>query len=338
MSRNLLALALVAGTTASAVASTVNFTTIASVTFNNKGSIDAQGDVDNARDTWVVPAGSGGSVTSVRVQGSLTLNQTGTFASEARVRMSPGGGSSFTAFNVQGTTTGSYLGTISVDRSVAVTAFSLAEGGTVDFEWFESFQDGTAGLPESTWDTVTYSFGGAVIQNGNFSLGSTPADGVTRSTAGTNVSGGLDFYTITIPHGVTNLSHYLNIKTSQPAGGAAYDSELAIYDAAGNKIAEDDDGAMGTGFYSMLSFGAADPLADSVDTSNTGPGENGASLPAGTYTIVVGGFNTVFGSTIGGITAGAAAGPYSLDVTYVPAPGAVALMGLAGLVAGRRRR
>jgi hypothetical protein len=105
-----------------------------------------------------------------------------------------------------------------------------------------------------------------------------------------------------------------------------------------NKIAEDDDGAIGTGLYSMLSFGDADPLADAVDPSNTGPGGSGASLAAGTYTIVVGGYNTAFGATIGSITAGAAAGAYSLDVTYVPAPGAVALMGLAGLVAGRRRR
>lgn len=338
MSKNLLALALVAGTAASAVASTVNFTTIASVTFNNKGSIDAQGDVDNARDTWVVPAGSGGSITSVRVQGSLTLNQSGTYANEARVRMSAGAGSSFTAFNVQGTTTGAYSGTIAVDRSVNVTPFSLAGGGTVNFEWFESFQDGTAGLPESTWDTVTYSFGGSVIQNGNFNLGSAPIDGVTRSTAGSNVSGGLDFYTITIPNGVTHISQWLNIKTSQPVGAAAYDSEIALYDASGNKIAEDDDGAMGTGFYSMLSFGAADPLGDSSDPANTAPGESGSFLAPGTYTIVVGGYNTTFGATIGSITAGAASGTYSLDVTYVPAPGAVALMGLAGLVAGRRRR
>ena len=102
-------------------------------------------------------------------------------------------------------------------------------------------------------------------------------------------------------------------------------------------FADDDDGAIGAGFYSMLSFGDADPLGDAADPSNTAPGANG-SLAAGTYTIVVGGFNTVFGATIGSITAGAASGAYSLDVTYVPAPGAVALMGLAGLVAGRRRR
>ena len=334
MSKNLLALALIAGTTASAVASTVNFTSIASVTFNNKRSMEGVGNAANDRDTWVSP--TGGTITSVRVQGSLTNVLAGNWASEARVRISAGAGNSFTAFNALGSSTQTFSGTIPVDRANTVTAFSLAAGGTVNFEWFESFNDGPGA--DAVWDTVTYDFGGAVIQNGNFTLGAAAADGVTRSTAGSNVSGGLDFYTITIPYGVTDLSHYLNIKTSQPAGAASYDSELAIYDAAGNRVADDDDGATGAGFYSMLSFGAADPLGDSIDPNNTGPGESGASLAAGTYTIVVGGFNTVFGATIGSITAGAAAGAYSLDVTYVPAPGAVALMGLAGLVAGRRRR
>jgi hypothetical protein len=334
MSKNLLALALIAGTTASAVASTVNFTTIASVTFNNKRSMEGVGNAANDRDTWVSPAG--GTITGVRVQGSLTNVIDGNWASEARVRISAGAGNSFTTFNALGSTVSAFSGTVAVDRSNTVTPFSLAAGGTVNFEWFESFSDGAGA--DAVWDTVTYDFGGAVIQNGNFTLGAAAADGVTRSTAGSNVSGGLDFYTITIPYGVTNLSHYLNIKTSQPVGAAFYDSELAIYDAAGNRIADDDDGAMGAGLYSMLSFGDADPLADAADPSNTGPGESGASLAAGTYTIVVGGYDTAFGATIGSITAGAAAGAYSLDVTYVPAPGAVALMGLAGLVAGRRRR
>lgn len=330
MSKNLLALALIAGTAASAVASTVSFTTIASVTFNNKRSMEAQGNAANDVDSWVSPAG--GTITAVRVQGSLTRNIAGTYASEARVRLTPGSGQSFTPFAVQGSTTGSYSGTLAVDRSVTVTAFPLAAGGTVNFEWYESYNDGAGA--DSTWDTVTYSFGGAVLQNGNFNLGSAAFDGVTRSTAGSNVANGLDFYTITIPYGVTDLAHYLNIKTSQPTGAASYDSELAIYDAAGNKIAENDDG--GAGLYSMLSFGAADPLATGGDFNTAGA--SGATLAAGTYTIVVGGYNTSFGDTIGNISAGAAAGAYSLDVTYVPAPGAVALMGLAGLVAGRRRR
>ena len=332
-------LALIAGTS-SAMASTVNFVTAASVTFANKASIDAQGDVDNARASFV--SATGGAVSAVRVTGSLTRNIAGTFASEARVRFTAGAGNAFAATNVQATTLGSYTGTIAVGpTAVAVTPFTLAAGGSVDVEWFESVQDGGANLPESTWDTVTYEFGAATLVNGNFNLGSAVGNGVTVSTAGSNVAGGLDFYTITIPYGVSNLADYLNIKTSQPAGAALYDSELAIFDSAGNKIAEDDDGVIGTGaagFYSMLSFGAADPLAEAGATDNTNPGESGASLAAGTYTIVVGGFNTTFGATISSITPGAAAGAYSLDVTYVPAPASIAFLGLGALVGGRRRR
>jgi uncharacterized protein (TIGR03382 family) len=88
----------------------------------------------------------------------------------------------------------------------------------------------------------------------------------------------------------------------------------------------------------MLSFGAADPLAAPGATADTNPGESGATLPAGTYTIVVGGFNTVFGADINTITAGTAAGAYNLDITYVPAPASIAFLGLGALVGGRRRR
>lgn len=332
-------LALIAGTS-SAMASSVSFVTAASVTFANKASIDAQGDVDNARDSFV--SVSGGAVSSVRVTGSLTRNQAGTFVSEARVRFAPGAGNSFTAFNVQASSVTSYTGTVAVGpTAVAVTPFTLAAGGSVGVEWFESAQDGTANLPESTWNTVTYEFGSAALVNGNFNLGSAVGNGVTVTTAGSNVAGGLDFYTITIPYGVSNLADYLNIKTSTPAGAGLYDSELAIFDSAGNKIAEDDDGVIGTGaagFYSMLSFGGADPLAEAGTTDNTNPGESGATLAAGTYTIVVAGYNTAFGATINAITPGTAAGAYNLDITYVPAPASIAFLGLGALVGGRRRR
>jgi len=323
-----------AGLAASANASTVSSTTLASVTFMNKASIDAAGAVINARDTWVATAG--GSINAVRITGSLTLNQTGTFASEARVRISAGAGQAFTTLaSLQGTAVGSYTGTIAVGpTTIPNTPFTLNNGGTVNFEWFESFQDGTAGLPESTWGTVTYDFLSNVITNGNFASGATVSDGSVISANGSNVAGGLDFYTLTLTDGVLSPGHYLNLQTrAQTGGSTGYDSEIAIYDSLGNLVATDDDGASGTGFFSMLSFGASDP-----NLGDNAPGSAGAILAAGNYTIVVGGFNTIFGATINAITPGAASGTYALDIRTVPTPGAFALIGLAGLAAARRRR
>lgn len=308
-------LALIAGTT-TAMASTSSFTTVGSVTFNGKNSVDVQGDIDNAIDSWVSAAG--GSVSSVRVTGSLTEVNTGTFASEARVRLSAGSGNSFTSFNVQATSLGGFTGTTSIGPvAVAVTPFTLAAGGTLNFEWFESFDD-EANAVDAVWDTVTYEFGGNNIINGNFNLGAANPNGVTSSTFGSNVASGLDFYSISLPFGVSNVGDFLNVETSAGADGStAYDSEIAIYDAAGNFIATDDDGAA-TALFSRLNF-----------TSG---------LASGNYTIVVGGFNTAFGATLSEIIPGTAAGSYSLDVTYVPAPASIAFLGLGALVGGRRRR
>ncbi len=330
--KNVLGLLVVAGLASSTMASVVNTNVVASVTFTNKASIDAQGDTSNAVDSWV--STYGGAITGVRVTGSLTEVNTATFASEARVRLSAGAGSSFTGYNLQATTVGGFTGTIAVGPTVVNQASSLTNGGVVNFEWFESFQDGTADLAESTWNTVTYDFvNGSAIVNGNFALGAVAGNGTPVVASGSNVAGGLDFYTVSFPSGVFNVGDYLSILTRQPAGAAAYDSEIAIYDAAGNLVAEDDDGASGPGFYSRLSFGAADPIL-----GDTAPGFNGLTLANGNYTIVVGGFNTVFGANIGSITAGAAAGAYELVIQTVPTPGSLALLGLGGLAAARRRR
>ncbi|MBY0261700.1 MAG: hypothetical protein K2Q20_05120 [Phycisphaerales bacterium] len=98
--------------------------------------------------------------------------------------------------------------------------------------------------------------------------------------------------------------------------GSSFDTEIGIYDAAGNLIASnDDDGALLT---SLLQF---DPPA----------------VPAaGQYFVFVGGYNTAFGATGFGVTPGTAVGAYQLSI--IPAPGAAALMGLGGFLAARRRR
>lgn len=92
---------------------------------------------------------------------------------------------------------------------------------------------------------------------------------------------------------------------------AVGDSILSLYDSLGNLITQDDDGGIGA-------FSAIEAI-----------------IPAGTYFLVVTGFPD-FGNT----------GSHNQDFVYkltlgvnvVPAPGALALLGLAGLVSRRRRR
>lgn len=114
--------------------------------------------------------------------------------------------------------------------------------------------------------------------------------------------------------------------------GSDFDTELGLYTAAGIRIADDDDaGGSGT---SLLS---------------------GQTLAAGTYYLVVSGYNTGFADGL--VAPGSAAGDYILNVNgspigsgsttsfgvvvysiTIPAPGAAAVLGLGGLIAMRRRR
>lgn len=308
---------------------------IGTASFNGVSSRDAQGSATN--ETGIAVIGSGGNVASVRAFGTLNRVAAGTFASEARVRFSAGTGNAFTAFAYQHSATGAYPsnGVVNFDTTTNVTPFTLNAGGEINFEWFESFQDGTAGQPESTFSPVTYEFRtAATVQNGNFALGSLNDSGAANVTPSGHVSGGLDFFTFSIADAVA-ANGYLNIQTLAGVTGASFDTEVALYDSLGNLIATDDDG--NTGLLSQLSFGALDPNANG-GTDEVVAGFHGLSLPAGSYTIVTGGFNTLFGNTIGSITPGTASGSYQLSVSYVPAPSALGLLGLGGLVAGRRRR
>lgn len=313
----------------SAQASIASYTSLGTASFTSRGSVDAQGDIDNVLDSWIAP--NAGTVNSIRVTGSLTEVATATYASEARVRLSSGAGQSFTAFNVQASTVTSYVGTIAIGpTSINVTPFSLNAGGTVGFEWFESAQDGTAGVAEQIWDNVSYEFISSVVTNGGGALGTLTGNGVTVSTPGAHVSGGLDFYTFTFG-GVNNPGDYLNISMLAGATGGMTDTEMALYDSLGNLVASSDD--EGPGIFSELSYGTADPLA----APDLVAGLHGATLAAGTYTLVTAGYNTAFGSTIGSITPGTNAGTYALGITYVPEPASLVLLACSILAVSRRR-
>lgn len=316
MKKTVAILALLAAAGA-AQASISTFVVAGTATFNGVATREAQGNALN--DTGIaIGLNPGGLVNAVRMTGNMTMGVSGTFASEARVRFTPGAGNTFAPFSVQHSTVGGYTGTIAINRTQAVTAFTLGAGSDINFEWWESFQDDSTGLAESTLD-VTYEFGANTITNGNFNLGSLNGNGSTLVTPGSHVAGGLDFFTFAIADGVDSLGESLNIKMLAGTSGTSMtDPEIGLYDGAGNLVATNDDSI---GLFSQLNF------ADS-------------GLVPGNYTLVTGGFNTVFPTTLGGtFTAGTNAGTYSLEMTYtVPAPGAAALLGLGGLIAGRRRR
>ncbi|MFO0831587.1 MAG: hypothetical protein U0637_07060 [Phycisphaerales bacterium] len=330
----LLAIVAAAGA-ANASTSSTTFSVFGTATFTNVNSMDVQGDIDNVLGSWV-STGSG-TVTAIRVTGSLTEVNTGTYASEARVRFSAGAGSAFSAFNFQASTVGNYTGTLAIGPTqIAVTPFTLTSGGTVNLEWFDSYDD-AANSADSTWNTVTYEFGAGTttVTNGSFALGALNPNGVQVVTNSAHVAGGLDFFTFNLPYAVTSASDYLNIAMQPIAGGTGNmtDTEFALYDAAGNLVATSDD--EGPGLFSELSYGAGDPLA----APDLAPGFNGLALAAGGYTVVTGGYNTAFPATLSGtFTPGTNAGNYQLAIQYVPTPGALALLGMGGLVASRRRR
>ncbi len=79
------------------------------------------------------------------------------------------------------------------------------------------------------------------------------------------------------------------------SGNSRNDTEIALYDAAGNMIATDDDD--GADFASSLSFGAQAPVRPHLNVANPGldfNGRDGASLAAGYYYLAMTTYNTAF--------------------------------------------
>ncbi len=312
----ILALVACAGVASASTSFTPSPTIVDSVTFTNVASVNGLNDGANILGGWG-NTGSG-TVDQIRVTGTLTEVNTGTYANEALVRISAGAGNTFPNLDIQGSTTGNYTGSIAVNRTINVTPFSLA-AGTVNFQWYESYNDGAGA--DSNWDSVTYEFvqsaGPTVITNGNVNLGAITG---TTTYSGSHVSGGLDFITFSVP-AIVNPGDSLYIGLSDGLTGVSMDdTEIALYDAAGNQVGYNDDIGF-PNYFSELSYDDLAPLA------------------GGTYTLVTAGYNSSFPLTLGGtFSPGTNAGTYELAITYVPTPGALALLGMGGLIANRRRR
>lgn len=200
--------------------------------------------------------------------------------------------------------------------------------------------------------STTIEFQERVYQHGNYNLGMLPANGNVVSTTGYNCGGGLDFYDLELPAAFDPATGYFNVQTYDINTGDSIDTEIALFDEAGILVAYDDYGQdyYHGDQYSMLSFGVADPYPTSPISLNTQPGEHGSSLPGGSYTLVVSGYNCNFGDLVIGSShisevlggcddQGRDEGDYGISFSFaVPEPSMVLPLCFTGLLAFRRRK
>ncbi|MEM8834333.1 MAG: hypothetical protein AAGD00_00800 [Planctomycetota bacterium] len=168
---------------------------------------------------------------------------------------------------------------------------------------------------------------------------------------------------------ITDGSAFFASTDNTIAGDSDFDTRLWLFDLAGNAVLGNDDstaGAANFSFQSFLSDAAnytAQPGGGTVDPSATG-----ATIAPGDYILAISGFSqeafdangvrtidmAVDFDALHGPNAAStgvldswedtgfeATGSYSIALggaEFIPAPGAVAMLGLGGLAAARRRR
>jgi MYXO-CTERM domain-containing protein len=160
--------------------------------------------------------------------------------------------------------------------------------------------------------------------------------GVLTSITGALTTGDADMYLITI-----------NTPTSFSAstvGGAAFDSQLFLFTSAGVGIAFNDDAGplqsaltVGNPLYASL---AAGQYLLAVSGFNHDPTSAGGAIFPDSFPGIFGPTGPGGGSPVTGWTAAGASGTYTIALTGVraaPGPASLALIGLAGFAARRRR-
>ena len=183
----------------------------------------------------------------------------------------------------------------------------------------------------------------AVAQPACVDLGSITGDTFTNGVLATST---VDWYCFSTPGAVSPTSWldiHTNNTTLMTSTGTSTDTEIGLYDSLGNLVATDDDD--GISLRSVLSFGtgSGQMLGDPLNLGGNGlaEGEDG-DLPAGSYYLAFGGFNTTFNATNWDATSTSTRfGDYQIDFLagQVPEPAALSLigLGLAALCVARRR-
>ncbi|MFI4872758.1 MAG: PEP-CTERM sorting domain-containing protein [Phycisphaerales bacterium JB061] len=301
--------------TASASAQTLQFSAGAAGPFNSAGAV---GDADNGSFTYNY-AGAAFTVGDIVFTGNITDAGVGTWQSEAAVSITNPGGVVGQVALGSGQT---FAGTVAIGPN-AISGGSALWGsdvvGTWNFEFFETFDD--AAGADAIWDNVNFDFY-------DFVPVGPPANTYVGDNPSTSVSGPLNaaevtWYSFDVSGGAGALPWSIDTLGSTNTGGAFADddTELGLYDAAGNVIATNDDEDFGAGILTSL-----------IDSSTVG------ALADGTYYVAVGSFNTVYNANFDATSDSTATGTNVVNFNFVPAPASAALLGLGGLAAIRRRR
>ena len=269
--------------TASASAQTLQFSAGAAGPFNSAGAV---GDVDNGSFTYNY-AGAAFTVGDVIFTGNITDGGVGTWQSEASVAITNPGGVVGSVALGSGQT---FAGTVAIGPNTISGGSALWGNDVVgnwNFEFFESFDDPTSteSGPLNAAEVTWYSF---------------------------DVSGGAGAQ----PWSIDTFG-----STNTGGSFADDDTEIGLFDSAGNLIASNDDADFGAGILTSI-----------LDDSTVG------ALADGTYYVAVGSFNTVYGPGFDATSTSTATGTNVVNFNFVPAPASAALLGLGGLAAIRRRR
>ena len=213
-----------------------------------------------------------------------------------------------------------------------VSPDALASGDPVSLTWngflspnysggdslfFNALQ--TFGGSDATWNNVDITLGfDSVMAPTSINLGANPSSSPSVPLP----QGEITWFTFDVEGGAGGLDWSIDTFGSSNTGGSFGDddTELALYDSAGNVIATNDDAIPGTNFLSEL-------LSDDV-----------GALADGTYYIAAGAFNSVFADAFDASSTSTAVGTTVLNVSFIPAPASLAMLGLGGLAAARRRR
>ena len=274
---------------------------------------------------------------TVTFEGDLTRVISGDFLSENRIRIC---NPTLQCANFQLSTTSSYSGTVHVGPVTINTGgfYTNSSIGNWTFEMFNSADDGSG--PDATWANLN-------ITVNDFVPPTPPANTIDLGLLGSNQGDMLmnlqtwsaptvQWYKFTLGNAIGGGNGLIldTFGTSLSATQfGANDTHMALFNAAGNVVNVNDDHTVSPTTYreSKLLYGNGGP---SQPTAAAG------TLAAGVYYVAVSpyqlstsaGFNATYTAQTPPAT-----GDIKLNITYIPEPGTIALLGFAALALIRRR-